>query len=328
MKTPLLILLGATLALARISYGGENAAASRPSLVICVGLGGAPEYSEAFGNWAANWQKAGEAAGASVTTIGADSGAGEDLAKLRDALHAESPAGPEPLWLVLLGHGSYDGREAKFNLRGPDLTPADLSTMLAPFERPVIVIAAFSSSGAFLAPLSKPGRIIVTATKSGAESNFSRFGKYLSEAIADPAADLDHDGQTSLLEAWLSAAQQTADFYKSEGRLATEHALLEDNGDGHGTPADWYSGLRVVKKAAGGAAPDGLRASQIHLVPSAAERAWPPDLRAQRDALELELAQLRGTKAALPEDEYFAKLEPLLLRLANLYREAHLPPAK
>jgi hypothetical protein len=329
MKKLLLTLFAMLLGGAHLCTGGEPAAGTdHPSLIICIGLGGEPEYTEAFAHWAANWQKAGEAAGAGITTVGGEASAGADLSKLRDALHAESTTGSNPLWLVLLGHGSAEGKDAQFNLRGPDLTATDLASLLAPFDRPVIVVATFSSSGAFLAPLSKPGRIIVTATKSGGESNFSRFGKYLSEAIADPAADLDHDGQTSLLEAWLSAGQQTAEFYKSEGRLATEHSLLDDNGDGHGTPSDWYSGLRVVKKAAGGATPDGLRASQIHLVPSPAERAWPPGLRTKRDALELELADLRKAKAGLPEDEYFGKLETLLVRLAGLYHAANLPAAK
>ena len=160
---------------------------------------------------------------------------------------------------------------------------------------------------------------MVTATKSGAENNFARFGGYFAGAVADPSADLDHDGQTSVLEAWLAAGQRTAEFYKTEGRIATEHALLDDNGDGLGTPPEWYEGLRVIKKSKDGKAPDGLRASQFALVPSAAERALSPELRAQRDALETELAKLREAKAALPEKEYFAHLEALLLRLARLY---------
>ncbi len=292
----------------------------QPSLIICTGLGGSSEYSESFAHWADNWRKAGAAGGAKITKLGENANSGEDLAKLQAALQSEPTATLEPLWLILIGHGTYDGREAKFNLRGADLTPATLSSWLAPFQRPVIVIATFSSSGAFLAPLSKPGRIILTATKSGSESNYSRLGQYLSEAIADLAADLDHDGQTSLLEAWISAARQTADFYKSEGRLATEHSLLDDNGDGHGTPADWYSGLQLVKKAADKAAPDGPRTSQIQLVPSATERAWPADLRAKRDALELEIVRLRNKKPDAPDDEYYVQLETILIQLAKLYR--------
>ncbi len=293
---------------------------NRPALLVAVGAGGEKDYDESFGEWAAQWKKAAAASDARVTLIDeADS-----LDRFRAALEKESQAVAEPLWLVLLGHGTFDGRDAKFNLRGPDLAVSELAMMLKPFTRPVIVIAAFSASGAVLAPLAAPNRIVVTATKSGGENNFARFGRYFSRAIANPAADLDHDGQTSLLEAWLSAARQVAEFYKSEGRLATEHSMLDDNGDGRGTPADWFEGLRVVKKARDNTGPDGLRAHQIHLVPSSAERALPAEVRARRDALELELARLREEKTSLNEEEYFAKLETMLLGLARIYRRA--PP--
>src|SRR5262249_44846730 len=148
-------------------------------------------------------------------------------------------------------------------------------------------------------------------------NNFARFGGYLSEAIADPGADLDKDGQTSLLEAWLSAAQRTATYYKDEGRLATEHSLLDDNGDGFGTPPDWFQGVRVVKKSTDRRQPDGLRAHQIHLVPNSLERALSAEAKAERDGIEKELAQLRDVKKSMPEETYFSQLETLLLRLAH-----------
>ena len=93
--------------------------------------------------------------------------------------------------------------------------------------------------------------MIVTATKSGFEQNFARFGQHLADALADAAADLDGDGQTSLLEAYLTASRATAEFYRQSGRLATEHALLEDTGDGLAMPADWYRGVRPAQKPAG-----------------------------------------------------------------------------
>jgi len=299
----------------------EEPMAKRTSMILCVGVGGTPDYAEAFSSWAVNWQRAAEAAGAGLVSIGLDADSDTDLDKLRAALKSEPKEGTEPLWLVMLGHGTFDGHEPKFNLRGTDLGVSELAGLLQPFNRPVVIVAAFSSSGAFLTPLSKRGRIIVTATRSGAENNFARLGKYLSEAIADPTADLDHDGQTSLLEAWLGAARKVADFYKTEGRLATEHSLLDDNGDKHGTPADWFSGLKVVKKTSDGSAPDGMRAHQIHLLPSEAERELPPDLRAKRDGLELELADLRAKKAAMKEDEYFTQLEAILRRIAAIYHD-------
>jgi hypothetical protein len=308
--------------LALVLASASAPAFGRSSLIVVAGVGGQKEYQESFVSWAESWRAAGIKGGATVTAIGLPGSAEDCLTPLRTALQQESPDSMEPLWLVLLGHGTYDGREARFNLRGEDLTVAELVEWLKPMRRPVVVVAAFSASGAFLAPLSAPGRILVTATKSGGENNYARFGEYLSASIADPSADLDHDGQTSLLEAWLRAARQTADFYKSDGRIATEHSLLDDNGDGRGTPADWFQGLRVVKKSSDGGLPDGTRAHQMHLVASTTERELPPAARAERDALELQVAQLREGKGSMAEDEYYAKLEAIFLRLAAIYREA------
>ena len=296
---------------------------ARTALIVAVGAGGEKDYDESFAEWAEHWKKAAAAGDARLTVIDEANG----LDRLRAALAQEPTASAAPLWLVLLGHGTFDGRDAKFNLRSEDLAASELAALLKPFTRPVVVVAAFSASGAFLAPLAAPNRIVITATKSGSENNFARLGRHLSQAIADPAADLDHDGQTSLLEAWLSAAQKVAEFYKSEGRLATEHSMLDDNGDGRGTPADWFQGIRIVKKTRDNALPDGLRAHQMHLVPGEAERALSPEIRARRDALELELARLREAKASLSEDEYFAKLETVLLGLARIHRSAA-DPAK
>ena len=291
------------------------------SLIIVTGAGGEPEYEEAFAGWIENWQKAAAAGNAKCTTIGLAAPEADSLARLRTALEAEPADGAIPLWIVLLGHGSADSADAKFNLRGDDLAAPELANLLKRFARPVVVIGTFSASGAFLGPLAAPNRVVLTATKGGAENNFSRLGQHLSASIADLTADVDHDGQTSLLEAWLAAAQRTADFYKSEGRLATEHSLLDDNGDGRGTPADWFRGTRAVKKAADSASADGTRAHGMHLVATRAEQNLAPELLTRRTALETELAALREQKGALAEDDYFTKLEAVLLELARLRRE-------
>ena len=223
------------------------------------------------------------------------------------------------LWLVLIGHGTFDGRTAKFNLRGPDLSASDLAEWLKPLHRPIAVIDSTSSSAPFLKELSAPGRIVITATKSGFEQNYARFGQYFANAIVDPNADLDKDGQTSLLEAFLSASHAVGQFYAGAGRLTTEHALLDDNGDGLGTPAEWFRGIRPVQRARDGAALDGYRAHQLHLLSSPIEAALPPELRARRDQLELQVMDLRDSKAKLSEDEYFSKLESLLREIAQIY---------
>jgi hypothetical protein len=182
-----------------------------------------------------------------------------------------------------------------------------------------------SSSGPFLNDLSGTNRVVVTATRSGFEYNFARLGDHLSAAIADPAADLDKDEQVSLLEAFLRAAAGVKEFYASEARLATEHALLDDNGDKLGTPADWFQGLRATKTAKDGAAPDGTRAGQFVLVRSQREERLPSEIRARRDALERDLAALRLRKGTVSEDEYLASIEPLLIELAKLYESAEQP---
>jgi hypothetical protein len=165
----------------------------------------------------------------------------------------------------------------------------------------------------------------VTATKSGAEENYARFGQFIAAAISDPTADLDKDGQTSLLEAFLMASRRVAELYETEGRLATEHALLDDNGDGLGTAADFFRGVRAVKKPASGGSVDGLRAHQIHLVRSEQELKMPPELRARRDELERALASLRDSKKDLTEQEYYDRLTRLLLQLAEIYSAAEKP---
>ena len=233
----------------------------------------------------------------------------------------KAKATPEPLWIVLIGHGTYDGREAKFNLRGPDVTDLELSEWLAPYKRPVVVINCASASGPFINRLSGSNRVVVTATKSGYETNFARFGQYLAEAITDPRADLDKDGQVSLLEAFLTASSRVEEYYRTHSQLATEHALLDDNGDRLGTPANWFRGVRATQRAKDGAALDGIRAHQLHLIPSDRERAIPAEKRQRRDQLELSIAALRDQKAKLGEEEYYVRLEKLMVELARLYHE-------
>jgi hypothetical protein len=225
------------------------------------------------------------------------------------------------LWLVLLGHGTFDGRSAKFNLRGNDLSADELAKWLAPVHRPLVVIDAASASAPFVKALSGPDRVIVTATRNGREQTATRFGGFLADTIADPLADLDKDGQTSLLEAFLVAAKRVDASFSESGLLATEHALIDDNGDGLGTGAGLYQGLHPGKPP-GGVPADGRRAHQLHLVPSDPEKAMSPDLRRRRDQLELQVLQLRDTKARVGEDEYYRRMEPLLLDLARLYQRA------
>jgi len=306
-------------------FGVSAESGTQAAVIVVAGAGGDEEYVTAFSEWSQHWVKAAGAAGAKLTAIGLDEKAPDapsDKAALKSALEAEARDGGAELWVVLLGHGTYDRRTARFNLRGEDVSARELADWLRQFRRPTAVVVAASASGPFVSRLAAPDRVVVTATKSGDEINFARFGRHLSEAINDTRADLDKDGQTSLLEAWLTASRRVDEWYESEGRIATEHALLDDNGDGKGTPASWFRGIRAVKKAKDGASLDGARAHQFHLLRSEQERRMPPELRARRDRIELEVVRLRESREKLSEDDYYARLEPLLLKLARLYREA------
>lgn len=291
----------------------------RPQVLVVVGAAGTPEYGVAFQKWADQWEAAAKKGNAEFLAVGREPEGKENDRERVSAYLTQSRTGTTPLWVVLIGHGTDDGREARFNLRGPDVTVQELAEWLAPVKRPVAVVNCASASGAFVNHLSGPTRVVVTATRSGSESNYARFGGHMAEAIGDPAADLDRDGQVSLLEAYLTAADKVREFYRSEGRLATEHPLLDDNGDKLGSPADWFQGVRAVKRAKDGAPVDGTRAHQWHLIPSERERALPADVRQRRDELELSLATLRDQKDRLGEDEYYARVEKVMVELARLY---------
>jgi hypothetical protein len=288
-------------------------------VMVVIGAPGEPEFGSNFVKQASQWQKAcGESC--RQITIGAENNGTNDYQRLKHSIEAESHEGPAALWLVLIGHGTFDGKEARFNLRGPDISASDLALWLQPFHRPLAIIDCSSSSAPFLNKLSGTNRVIITATRSGYEQNFARFGQYFAETLSDPQADLDKDGAISLLESFLVASRKTAEFYKVENRLATEHALLDDNGDGMGTPADWFRGLRAIKKAKENAAVDGLLAQQFHLKSAQGEQILSAEDQARRDGLERAVLLFREKKGQMPEEAYYTELEKLLLPLARFYQ--------
>lgn len=301
-------------------------AALADQVIVVVGAAGTPEYGEQFAEWADRWKAAAEQAKAQYLEIGRSENAKSDKEQLQQALATIAQQEPNDasgrIWLVLIGHGTSLRDISKFNLRGPDVSLGDFQTWLKPISSPLAIINCSSASGGFLSGLSGPGRIVITATKSGSEQNFARFGKFLSLALTDPASDLDHDDQVSLLEAYLSASRRVSQFYEQESRLATEHSLLDDNGDKRGTPASFFKGIYVVQKAQDGADTDGQRAHQWHLDPGRQAVSLAADQQAERDKLEDEIHRLRSQRARLTEDEYYEQLEPLLIQIAQLYADA------
>ena len=288
--------------------------------LIVVGAAGNSTYGEKFAQEAAAWKAACSKSGVGSTVIGLtpESKDKPDAAMLHEAVDKQIVSG-DALWIVLIGHGTFDGREAKFNLRGPDIVADNLATWLKPMKRDVAVIQTASSSAPFLRALSAPNRVIICATKSADEVFYTRFGEFFAKAIeGNLEADLDHDEQVSLLEAFLWSSKQVDRFFETEGRIATEHALIDDNGDGLGTRADWFEGLRCVKMAKDGASPDGALAHQWSLVLNPDEAKLSDDVRHKRDALERQVHELRSKKEAMSADEYYAKLEKLLVEIAKM----------
>ena len=302
----------------------NSVAQERQSVVVVIGAEGTSEYGAQFSAWADRWQAAANAAQADVVVIGRDDSA-DDLQELKHRLsEIGSIKSVEPLWLVLIGHGTFDSRAARFNLRGKDLAAIDLAEYVAVTQRPLAIINCSSCSAPFINALSGPNRVIITGTKDGSEVQFVRFGDFLSEAIGGLAADIDRDGQTSLLEAWLFAARRTAEYYKSSGRLATEHSLLDDSGDAKGTRFEGFEGIRVKDTIQNKAELDGSLAKRWHLVRSESENHLTVEQRFGRDRLEDELEQLRERKGELSKDDYLVELERLLVPLAKIYAAAEL----
>jgi hypothetical protein len=193
------------------------ARASTPTavdLLVVVGAPGEESFRQVFSEAARDWIAASTQAKKSHRLLESSATDTNQLVQLRELLSAQK-SGEQELWIVLIGHGTFDGREAKFNLSGPDLTAKQMSELLAPIQRPLILINTSSASAPFINACSGTNRVIITATRSGYEENLTHFGSYIGKAIGDLTSDLDKDGQVSALEAFLMASRHVEDFYKS-----------------------------------------------------------------------------------------------------------------
>jgi len=288
-----------------------HAAPRALDVLIVLGAPGNEDYGKKFNTQLEAWTNASTKAGITPAVIRGENTTEE----LEKRLTASDPA--HSLWLILIGHGTFDGREAKFSAEGPDFDAKQLASWLKPLKQEVAVIHTASASGGFLKALAGKNRVIITSTKSPDEVFYARFGEHFAEAVGGlPEADLDQDKQVSLLEAFRHASKATATFYENDGRLATEHALLEDNGDGVGTRSEVFGSDAPVPA---GMTIDGARAAQMVLVLSAEEQKLTDAQRSTRDALERELKTLKEQRPKLKDDDYYIKLEILLRKLGDVY---------
>ena len=311
-------------------------ATQRQHLILVVGAPGTDEYQRTFMAWATRWQDAAKRANAGFTVVGLSTestapaeqlSAESDHQRLLDAIAAAgTEKTSEPLWIVFIGHGSFDGRTASWNLRGRDLSAEQLAVACDAIDRPLAIVACASCTSPFINAMSGPNRVIISATKDGSQIQYSRFGDAMSLAISTLEADINRDGQTSLLEAWLFASRRTAEFYKTEGRLATEHSLLDASGDAKGVRSELFEGDQVAASVKNPDEIDGQLAASWHLVRSEDERRLSPEQRKNRNDLESRIKALRKQKESLSEVEYLQQLKALLVPLAKLYESTNMNP--
>jgi len=215
----------------------------------------------------------------------------------------------QEIFIFFIGHGSYDGKIAKFNLIGPDLSADDYSQLIKNLPtRKVIIINMASASGEFIKPLSANGHIVVTATKSGNEQNAPHFGEYFIAALGNPEADADKNGRVSVLEAFNYATKLTNDSYDQAKKIVTEHALLDDNGDGTGHPKAEAGDGPLAKTTYFDSLPQQQAGGDVELA----------KLFSERMRLEGEVEQLKARKDQMQSEEYDTALEKLLIELAKV----------
>ncbi len=280
--------------------------------LIASGLGGEQEYEQRFSGWAKDIDKIvrSEPNAKVDTLIGKDATKANLESKLK-ALATQTKTG-DSLILMLIGHGSFDESNYKFNIVGPDITAAELAALLDKIPAQQLVVNMTSASGGSIPFLQsqKTKRVLITSTKSGTEKNATIFARYWVEALRDPAADTDKNEVITALEAFRYAEAKTAKFFETQNRLATEHALIEDTGKGEGT------------KAPSPENGEGLIAGRFALLHMGSVAAVARDPQKQtllkhKEELEQQIDELKYKKASMALPEYRRQLQQYLLDLAK-----------
>jgi len=301
----------ALMTLGLLAMAAAPAVAQDTHLLVIAGVGGSPEHTAQFHKWASTVADAAKRHGvaeANVTYLGEKPeqdaarvqarSTRENVTKAFADLAARAKPDDE-IFVLLIGHGTFDGRQGAFNLPGPDLTAGDYALLLQRFTtQRIVFVNTGSSSGAFLQALAGPGRTIVTATKTGGERNETRFPAFFVEALDGDEADRDRNGRVSVLEAFDYARTKVATSYEQGGHLLTEHATLDDGSEGKFAATQFLAPPRSRSAEMAGADPK-LRA-----------------LVEERDLLERRVAALQQRKDSMDAGQYEQELEKLLTELA------------
>jgi len=294
-------------------------AAERYALII-TGAHGEPTYAEQYAQWRQS------AVTALLEKLGFDDSRITTLFEGGDAAHAATAeevrrslvalrgklAADDVLLVLLIGHGSFDGAEAKFNLVGPDLTSTEWAALIKPMSGRVVVVNSTAASFPFLEHLSGPRRIVITATDSVAQRFDTVFPEYFIRALTDGGADIDKNGRISVWEAFSAASMGVRRYYTQRGQLATERALIDDDGDGIG-------------REAGEDGKDGSAASRLYFVADVPGAA-PTDeelirLLQKQTALQIEADDLKMRRQLMTPEEYRDEFERVMIALARVSRD-------
>ena len=291
------VMIVGTLCVARV------AAAQSTHILVVTGVPGDAEHAQKFDSWAKTFidaaKKKDAVPDANIVYLADKQATRAAVEKTVADLAAASKVN-DTVVILLIGHGSFDGSTAAFNLPGPDLTAADYGKLLGKFTtQKVVFVNTASSSGAFLPAVTGPGRIVITATKTGGERNETEFGQYFTAAFGDEAADRDRNGHVSIAEAFDYAKTKVTQAFQQKGLLLTEHAVMDDGGEGR-LAAMVFLGI--------GRADAALNADLSD-----------PDTKRlvdERDAIQRQIEALILQKASMDPAKYDAAMEPLLTDLA------------
>jgi hypothetical protein len=301
-----------------LAFSTPVLAGQRYALIVS-GASGGPPYQEQYSRWAADLSRVliermrfppSNVVVLRETESGPAAATAAGIRRAVAAIRGRLAPG-DLLLVVLIGHGTFDGADARFNLVGPDLESAEWAALLSGLPGRLVLINTASASFPFVARLAGPGRIVISATDTAAQRFDTVFAEFFIRALETDAADIDKNGRVSIWEAFAATTAAVRRYYQQQGLLATERGLLDDTGDGVGH-----------ETAAGG---DGAAASAVYLdepLPGA-----PPTdprlvhLLQRRAALETEVEELKVRRQFLPAADYQMELERIMVALARVQRE-------
>ncbi len=280
-----------------------SARAQTTRILVVTGVPGDQEHAQKFDTWARSFidaaKKKDAVADANIVYL-SDKKATKTAVEQALSAFASASKANDTVVVLLIGHGSFDGSTAAFNLMGPDLTAADYGKLLAKFTaQKVVFVNTASSSGAFLPAVTGPGRVVVTATKTGGERNETEFGQYFTAAFGDEAADRDRNGHVSIQEAFEYAKAKVADAFKQKGLILTEHAVLDDGGEGR-LASTVFLGIGRSDAALNADVSDPAIKALVD----------------EREAIQKDIEALQLQKASMDAAKYDAAMEKLLTDLA------------